>query len=57
MARAVASSVTRTCCKPVLRSDLIAAAFDVPRVGIWDVHLVIRRGDDRYVLDERVTFR
>ena len=34
-----------------------AAAFDVPRVGIWDVHLVIRRGDDRYVLDERVTFR
>ncbi|MFO1069635.1 MAG: FixH family protein [Geminicoccaceae bacterium] len=34
-----------------------AAAFDVPRVGVWDVHLVIRRGDASFVLDERVTFR
>lgn len=33
-----------------------AAAFDLARVGVWDVHIVIRRGADRFVMDQRVTF-
>jgi nitrogen fixation protein FixH len=33
------------------------AAFELPKVGVWDVHLLVSRGDDRLVLDERVSLR
>ena len=33
------------------------AQFTLPMVGVWDVHLTIRRGEDLFVLDERVMLR
>jgi nitrogen fixation protein FixH len=30
------------------------ASFTLPFVGLWDVHLTIRRGDDLFVRDQRV---
>jgi hypothetical protein len=33
------------------------AAFDLPLVGLWDIHLTIRRGDDLFVHEERVMLR
>jgi nitrogen fixation protein FixH len=33
------------------------AAFDLPMVGLWDIHVTIRRGQDLYVHDERVMMR
>ena len=33
------------------------AGFALPAVGVWDAHVVIRRGDDRYVLQQRLMLR
>jgi nitrogen fixation protein FixH len=33
------------------------AAFDLPLVGLWDIHLTIRRGNDLFVHEERVMLR
>ncbi len=33
------------------------AAFTLPLVGLWDVHLEVVRGDDRFVETRRVTLR
>jgi nitrogen fixation protein FixH len=33
------------------------AEFAVPLAGVWNVHMVIERGADRYVSDQRVVLR
>jgi nitrogen fixation protein FixH len=33
------------------------AAFDLPLIGLWDIHLTIRQGDDTYVHEQRVMLR
>jgi nitrogen fixation protein FixH len=33
------------------------AVFQLPMIGAWDVHLVATRGDDRLVVDRRVSLR
>lgn len=33
------------------------AAFQLPLVGVWDAHVSIRRGDDLYVLQQRLILR
>lgn len=36
---------------------LYRARFDLPRVGVWKIHLTVRRGEDVYVRDEQVMLR
>lgn len=33
------------------------ASFALPLIGVWDAHVTIRRGDDQFVLQQRLVLR
>ena len=39
------------------RPGTYRAGFELPMVGLWDIHVTIRRGGDLFVHDERVMLR
>jgi nitrogen fixation protein FixH len=39
------------------RPGLYRAQFELPLLGVWDAHVLVRRGDDRYVLQQRLMLR
>ena len=39
------------------RPGTYRAGFKLPMVGLWDVHVTIRRGGDMFAHDERVMLR
>ena len=39
------------------RPGLYRAQFQLPLLGVWDAHVLVRRGDDRYVLQQRLMLR
>ena len=39
------------------RPGTYQAGFELPMVGLWDIHVAIRRGGDLFVHDERVMLR
>jgi nitrogen fixation protein FixH len=63
------ASVSARLERPVETTDDLTVALDergpgiylgrpaLPHAGVWDVHLVVSRGTDLYVLDRRVTVR